>query len=204
MKHVKLLMDRYPQLSLCYEQICNAIQSLADCYYAGGKILLCGNGGSASDCEHISGELLKGFLSKRRIQDEEYPLFDELAKDKLQKGIAAIPLPSLTSLISAFSNDVDASWTYAQLVFALGKSKDVFIGLSTSGNAKNVFHAAQTAKNLGLKTIALTGKNESSLSQICDITIQVPETETFKVQELHLPVYHAICAELESILFEKV
>ena len=126
-----------------------------------------------------------------------------MAKDKLQKGIPAIPLTSFSSLISAFANDVDADWTYAQLVFALGKKSDVFIGLSTSGNAKNVYYAAQTAKNLGLTTIALTGRNESLLSDVCDITVQVPETETFKVQELHLPVYHTICAEVEHILFEE-
>lgn len=203
MKHLQILIERYPQLVNCQEQIRHAVQTIVNAHQANGKILLCGNGGSASDCEHISGELLKGFLSKRKIKENEYPAFSDLAKDKLQKGIPAIPLTSFSSLISAFANDVDADWTYAQLVFALGKKSDVFIGLSTSGNAKNVYYAAQTAKNLGLTTIALTGRNESLLSDVCDITVQVPETETFKVQELHLPVYHAICAEVEHILFEE-
>lgn len=203
MKHLQILIERYPQLVNCQEQIRHAVQTIVNAHQANGKILLCGNGGSASDCEHISGELLKGFLSKRKIKENEYPAFSDLAKDKLQKGIPAIPLTSFSSLISAFANDVDADWTYAQLVFALGKKSDVFIGLSTSGNAKNVYYAAQTAKNLGLTTIALTGRNESLLSDVCDITVQVPETETFKVQELHLPVYHTICAEVEHILFEE-
>lgn len=203
MEHLKILLDRYPQLKVCSAQIQNAIQSIVNSYRADGKILLCGNGGSASDCEHISGELLKGFLSKRTIGKDEYLNLNNFARENLQKGIPAIPLTSFSSLISAFSNDVDATWTYAQLVFALGKPNDVFIGLSTSGNAKNVSYAAQTAKDLGLTTIALTGKNESSLSNICDIIIQVPEIETFKVQELHLPVYHAICAQVEAILFKE-
>ncbi|MBE7087603.1 MAG: SIS domain-containing protein [Clostridiales bacterium] len=201
MKHVDLLMDRYPQLNDCKIDIENAIKVIADSYHKDGKVLLCGNGGSASDCEHISGEFLKGFLSKRKIKDGEYPNFDEFAREKLQKGIPAIPLTSLTALISAFSNDVDAELVYAQLVFALGKKTDVFVGLSTSGNAKNVSHGAKVAKELGLKTIAMTGKNNSKLSDVCDITIKVPETETFKVQELHLPVYHAICAQVEEDIF---
>ncbi|MBQ8308610.1 MAG: SIS domain-containing protein [Clostridia bacterium] len=201
MKHLELLTERYPQLSNCKKQIENAVTTIVTSYRNGGKILLCGNGGSASDCEHISGELLKGFLSKRTIGNEEYPLLSVTAKQKLQKGIPSIPLTSLTSLISAFSNDVDAEWTYAQLVFALGKQSDVLIGLSTSGNAKNVVRAAETAKALGLTAIALTGAKDSLLSAVCDNTICVPETETFKVQELHLPVYHTICAEVENILF---
>lgn len=202
MEHLQTLIRRYPQLNDCYEQIHTAVQLMVNAYYDGGKILLCGNGGSASDCEHISGELLKGFLSKRKIGKDEYNNLSESAKEKLQKGVPAIPLTSLTALVSAFANDVDASWTYAQLVFALGKKNDIFIGISTSGNATNVCNGAQTAKDLGLTTIALTGKNESALSKICDITIQIPETETFKVQELHLPVYHAICAQIEKILFK--
>ena len=201
MKHLDLLIQRYPQLLPVKEQTEKVINAIVKSYYDGGKVLLCGNGGSSSDCEHISGELLKGFLSKRTIKENEYPEFSETAKAKLQKAIPAIPLTSLSALVSAFSNDVDAEWTYAQLVFALGKKGDVFIGLSTSGNAKNVAHGAETAKALGLITVGLTGENKSALSNVCDYTIRVPETETFKVQELHLPVYHAICAQVEEIIF---
>ena len=202
MKHLDLLIERYPQLKGLKDDTEKVINALVKTYYDGGKILLCGNGGSASDCEHISGEMLKGFLSKRKIKENEYPKFSADAKAKLQKGIPAVPLTSLSSLISAFSNDVDAEWTYAQLVFALGKKNDMFIGLSTSGNAKNVLHGAETAKAIGLTTVALTGKNDSALSSVCDFTLRVPETETFKVQELHLPLYHAICAQIEEIIFK--
>ncbi len=201
MKHVELLVKRYPQLKCVEDQVKSAITAIVNSYRAGGKVLLCGNGGSASDCEHISGEFLKGFLSKRAMSDDEYPSISGVAREKLQKGIPSIPLTSLSALVSAFSNDVDAEWTYAQMVFALGKKGDVFIGLSTSGNAKNVRYGAEIAKALGIITIALTGEKDNPLSCASDIAIQVPETETFKVQELHLPVYHAICAEVENILF---
>lgn len=201
MKHVNLLIERYPNLKCVKDDVVKAINVIVDSYNAGGKVLLCGNGGSASDCEHISGEFLKGFLSKRPIADGEYETISGVAREKLQKGIPAIPLTSLTALVSAFSNDVDAEWTYAQMVFALGKKGDVFIGLSTSGNAKNVRFGAETSKALGMTTISLTGEKENPLSSTSDVAIRVPETETFKVQELHLPVYHAICAEVENILF---
>lgn len=202
MKHVELLIERYPQLKCVEEQVKSAITAIVNSYYAGGKVLLCGNGGSASDCEHISGEFLKGFLSKRPMSNEDYPAITGVAREKLQKGIPSIPLTSLSALVSAFSNDVDAEWTYAQMVFALGKKGDVFMGLSTSGNAKNVRNGAEIAKALGITTIALTGEKQNPLSEMSDIAIRVPETETFKVQELHLPVYHAICAEVENILFK--
>jgi D-sedoheptulose 7-phosphate isomerase len=203
MKHVELLIERYPILSVVKKDVEMAIIKIVDCVKGGGKILLCGNGGSASDCEHISGEFLKGFLSKRKILDGEYPTIKGQAREKLQKGIAAIPLTSLTALISAFSNDVDAAYTYAQEVFALGKKGDVFIGLSTSGNAKNVINAAEVANALDMITICMAGEKESPLSNASLISIRVPETETFKVQELHLPTYHAICAQVEYELFGK-
>lgn len=201
MDYIQQTTDRYPQLISCLADMEKATLALVHAYREGGKILLCGNGGSAADCEHISGELLKGFLSKRKIGNEEYPLLSNEAKSKLQKAIPAIPLPSLVGVNSAFLNDVDGDWIYAQLVFAFARKKDVLICLSTSGNAKNVCLAAETAKALGIKTIALTGERESNLSRICDITIRVPETETYKIQELHLPVYHALCAECEKRIF---
>lgn len=201
MDYIRQTTERYPQLISCLADMEKATRELVHAYREGGKILLCGNGGSAADCEHISGELLKGFLSKRKIEADEYPLLSDEAKSKLQKAIPAIPLPSLVGVNSAFLNDVDGDWIYAQLVFAFAKEQDVLICLSTSGNAKNVTLAAETAKALGIKTIALTGEKESSLSRICNVTIRVPETETYKIQELHLPVYHALCAECEKRIF---
>ncbi len=202
MNYVQNTIERYPVLAPCAKDMEKATLQLVHAYHGGGKILLCGNGGSAADCEHISGEFLKGFLSKRKIAENEYPLLSKEAKAKLQKGIPCIPLPSLVGVNSAFSNDVDADWIYAQLVLALGKKEDVLICLSTSGNAKNVSLAAETAKALGITTIALTGERESNLSRLCDICIRVPEQETYKIQELHLPVYHALCADVEKTLFE--
>lgn len=201
MNHVENLIIRYPQLNDCAPAIEQIVCEIVTAYKNGGKVLLCGNGGSAADCEHISGELLKGFLSKRKIGENEYPALSGELRENLQKAIPAIPLGSLSALYTAFCNDVSPELTFAQLVFAFGKKEDVFIGISTSGNAKNVA-AAETANALGIKTVALTGARESKLSALCQITVQVPETETYKIQELHLPVYHAICAEVERRVFE--
>lgn len=203
MQHVENLITRYPQLKDCVPAIEEIICAIVTAHKQGGKVLLCGNGGSAADCEHISGELLKGFLSKRKIGETEYPdLTDPFLRENLQKGVSAIPLGSLSALYTAFCNDVSPELTFAQLVFALGRKEDVFLGISTSGNAKNVAVAAETANALGMKTFGLTGAKESKLSALCQTTVQVPETETYKVQELHLPVYHAICAEVERRVFE--
>lgn len=202
MNHVENLVTRYPQLKDCAPAIEQIVCEIVAAHKNGGKVLLCGNGGSAADCEHISGELLKGFLSKRKIGENEYPALSGELRENLQKAIPAIPLGSLSALYTAFCNDVSPELTFAQLVFAFGKKEDVFIGISTSGNAKNVAAAAETANALGIKTVALTGARESNLSALCQITVQVPETETYKIQELHLPVYHAICAEVERRVFE--
>ncbi len=203
------LISRYPALEYCKTDIDAAKDAMLASYRAGGKILICGNGGSAADAEHISGELLKGFLDPRKMSAENEARFkaalgersDEYIK-KLQSGIPAIPLTSLSAALTAYSNDVDAEFMYAQLVFALGKTDDVLIAISTSGNSLNCVRAAETAKALGIKTLALTGERESRLSEICDITIRVPETETYKVQEYHLPVYHYLCAAVEEELFK--
>ena len=202
------LLSRYPQLKLCGPTLIEAVSAIIDCYKNGGKILLCGNGGSCADCDHIVGELMKGFLKKRPLSTEQKaqmtnlsPLLDEEILSKLQGGLPAISLPSLTALNSAFCNDVDPELIYAQSVMAMGKTGDVLIAMSTSGNAKNVFAAAKVAKGLGLTVIGLTGKGGGNLSEISDICIRVPETETFKVQELHLPVYHYLCAATEEEFF---
>ena len=202
------LLSRYPQLKVCEPTLIEAVSAIIDCYKNGGKILLCGNGGSCADCDHIVGELMKGFLKKRPLSTEQKaqmtnlsPLLDEETLSKLQGGLPAISLPSLTALNSAFCNDVDPELIYAQSVMAMGKTGDVLIAMSTSGNAKNVFAAAKVAKGLGLTVIGLTGKGGGKLSEIADICIRVPETETFKVQELHLPVYHYLCAATEEEFF---
>ena len=205
MNYVKNMTDRYPALAACESEVALATEAVVDCYNNGGKILLLGNGGSAADAEHISGEFLKGFLSKRSVTDAERERLSPLgdAADKLQRGIPAIPLTSLTSVLSAFANDVEPELVYAQLVFALGRECDLVIGLSTSGNSKNVVAALKTAKALGIKTVAMTGETGGALADIADVVIKAPARETYKVQEYHLPIYHAICAEAERIIFEE-
>lgn len=201
MKHIDVLIERCPTLSVCREQIETVVSALVEMHKNGGTLLLCGNGGSAADCEHISGELLKGFLKKRPLTECEKIGISTDVADKLQGGIKSIPLTSLSALGTAFSNDVDADLVYAQLVSVFGGKDDVFLGISTSGNAKNVCAAAEVAHARGLKTFALTGMGGGRLAEICDCSIKVPEYETFKIQELHLPVYHAICAQVEEIVF---
>lgn len=204
MRHIKLLIDRYPQLAACEKDIMQAVEAIVSMHKAGGALLLCGNGGSAADCEHISGELLKGFLLKRPLNASDRNGISNEIAERLQGGIRAIPLTSLSALGTAFSNDVDAELVYAQLVSVLGDDKGVFLGISTSGNAKNVCAAAEVARARGMKTVGLTGASGGRLAELCDLTVRVPEKETFKVQELHLPVYHSICAEVEEIVFGEV
>ncbi len=203
------LIKRYPALERSRADIENATSEIIKCYENGGKLLLCGNGGSCADCEHIVGELMKGFLKKREISDsqkltmkENSPLIDDDILSKLQGGLPAISLPSMTGLNSAFCNDVDPELIYAQPIMGLGKKGDILIAISTSGNSKNVFGALKVAKALGLTVIGLTGKSGGKLKENSDICICVDETETFKIQELHLPVYHCICASVEAHFFK--
>ena len=203
------LIHRYPQLKCCEGEIAEAIEMMLDTYRRGGKILVCGNGGSAADADHIVGELMKGFLLKRPMNDSTAENFREALGDeadryvkKLQRGIPAISLPAQSAVLSAFANDADAELVYSQLVFGYGREGDLLIGISTSGNSKNVVAAVQTARALGVKTLSLTGAKESKLSRWSDCTIRVPETETYRVQELHLPVYHELCAAVEAELFD--
>lgn len=202
------LFERYPALRDIEEDIAKAENMMLDTYYKGGKILACGNGGSCSDANHIVGELMKGFLLKRPMTAETREKFEaalgaeaeDFAK-KLQRGIPAIALDAANALFTAYANDVDADYVYAQLVFGYAKETDMLIGISTSGNSKNVVNAMKAAKALGIKTLGLTGARESKLSALADCTIRVPETETFKVQEYHLPVYHYLCAIAEEKIF---
>lgn len=195
---LKELLERYPELAECEEQIKSAMELIRDTYKNGGKVLVCGNGGSCSDSEHIVGELMKGFKSMRKVTDERIP---EELRAGLQGALPAISLPSQTGILSAFINDVDPEMMYAQLVYGYATEKDLLIGLSTSGNSKNVVNAAKVAKAVGAKAMAMTGAKESKLSEICDACIRVPETETYKIQELHLPVYHYLCAQIEYDIF---
>ena len=204
------LLIRYPQLSLCKEDILKAADAMEACYKAGGKILLCGNGGSAAYCEPISGELLKGFLSQRPLQyDDRNKLYEVMDYDeatamanKLQRAVPCIPLTSLSASMTAFANDVDPNMAFAQLTYALGSSKDMLIALSTSGNSANIVNALKVAKAMGMTTVAFTGnKANTECSKVADITIHAPASETYLVQELHLPIYHYLCAELERRAF---
>ena len=197
------LFERYPCLENCRNDIHSAFELFRNCYDNGGKILCCGNGGSAADCDHFVGELMKGFLKKRPLSDEEKNLFeDKYIADNLQKGLPAISLCAHSALITAFENDVAPSLVFAQQVYAYAKENDVLFCFSTSGNSENIVHAAKTAKASGIKSVAITGEKESLLSKICDICIKLPETETFKVQELTLPIYHCLAAMLEEKNFE--
>lgn len=193
------LLNRYPFLEECKVDIENALKLILDTYKHGGKVLVCGNGGSAADSEHIVGELMKAFMLKRTVTDERIP---EHLRKGLQGALPAISLPSQSAILSAFINDVEPDMMYAQLVYGYARENDLVIGLSTSGNSKNVVNAMEVAKCVGAKTLAMTGGKKSMLSNLCDITIKVPEVETYKVQELHLPVYHFICAEVEKIMFD--
>ena len=203
------LIERYPTLASCREDIEAAKNAIIDCYEKGGKLLLAGNGGSAADCEHIVGELMKGFLLKRPIPDSKRenmkarcPEITLSVLDKLQMGLPAISLTSINALNSAFANDVDPELMFAQSVFALGKAEDVLIAISTSGNAGNVAEAARVARAIGMKVISLTGRDGGALKKLSDVCVIAPECETFKIQELHLPIYHYICAAVEKNFFE--
>lgn len=206
MNYVENLVKNYPVLEACAADVQAAVDAIVKMYYDGGKIMLCGNGGSAADSSHIAGELLKGFILRREPKGknrEKLLSVPEIAPyaSTLQDGLCAISLPDQCAVLSAFANDCDPDAVFAQLVYSMHRKGDVLLGMSTSGNSKNVVLAASVAKAMGLTSIALTGKAGGKLAEICDITIRVPETETYRVQELHLPVYHAICAEVERILF---
>jgi D-sedoheptulose 7-phosphate isomerase len=207
---LETLIERYPVLADAKKDINLAAEKLIECYKQGGKLILCGNGGSSSDCDHIVGELMKGFLKMRPLSAEKKsqmlkncPLLDDETLSKLQGGLPAISLPNISGLNSAFCNDVDPELIYAQSLVSLGNKNDILLALSTSGNSKNVFAAAKVAKGLGLTVIGLTGKTGGRLKEVCDLCICAPETETFKIQELHLPIYHFLCAKVEEHFFDK-
>ena len=204
------LIKRYPILERVREDIEAVYGILERCYENGGKLLIAGNGGSAADAEHIVGELMKGFVKRRPVTEEMKealekadPVRGKELSEKLQGGLPAIALVDHAALSTAFANDVDGMLSYAQQVNGYGKPGDVFLGISTSGNAENVMYAAVTAKAKGMKVVGLTGKDGGKLAGIADAAVIVPEMETYKIQELHLPVYHALCLMLEHRFYEQ-
>lgn len=209
MKQINELINRYPILKGCSEDIIKSFDILKECFSNGGKLLVAGNGGSAADSEHIVGELMKGFKSPR-VLNKEYqeklknidPDLGKILAENLQGALPSIALDGHLALSTAYMNDCEPLLCFAQQVNGYGNEKDVFLGISTSGNSKNIIYAAITAKAKGMKVIGLTGKKESKLSEIADICIQVPENETYKVQEFHLPIYHCLCLMLENKFFE--
>jgi D-sedoheptulose 7-phosphate isomerase len=206
--HIDTLIERYPKLSVCETQLEIAYQILESAYTNGRKLLVCGNGGSASDSEHIVGELMKEFKLKRKVYAGQAELMKSIdpemgliLAENLQGALPAITLTGHSSLTTAFMNDSEPELVFAQQVNGYGKADDVFLGISTSGNSRNVLYAAITAKSKGLKVLGLTGMKESKLKRLADVCICVPETETYKIQELHLPVYHCLCMMLEEHFF---
>ena len=209
--HLSRLVKRYPVLDTCREDIRKAYRLLESAYSSNGKLLVCGNGGSASDSEHIVGELMKEFKLKRKVFHEQASALKEIdiemgtvLAENLQGALPAISLTGHSSLTTAFMNDAMPELAFAQQVNGYGKPGDVYLGISTSGNSKNVLYAAITAKSRGLKVIGLTGQKESRLMELADVCIRVPATETYKIQELHLPVYHCLCLMLEDKFFGSI
>jgi D-sedoheptulose 7-phosphate isomerase len=198
---LETLIKRYPPLAGSAHDIATAYALLEQTYRAGGKLLLCGNGGSAADSDHIAGELLKGFGHARTLPAADSAKLGVELASNLQGALPAIPLPQLAALGTAYSNDCDANYVFAQLVYGLGKPGDALLAITTSGNSVNVLHAADVARAQGVKVIGLTGATGGKLKAKADACICVPEKETFKVQEYHLPIYHCLCLMLEETFF---
>jgi len=208
MTRIEQLISTYPDLDICAPDLQAAFEVLRDCFRRGGKVLTCGNGGSAADAEHIVGELMKGYLLKRAVPDEVRakllagsPQDGDYLAQHLQGALPAISLVSQTSLLSAITNDTAADMVFAQQVYAYGREGDTLLGLSTSGNARNVIHAMQVAHALGLHTVALTGPTGGMLKPFCEVCIRVRGENTSAIQERHLPIYHVLCAMLEEEFF---
>lgn len=207
-KHIDLLIDRYSVLEACKEDIISGYELLEECYTKGGKLLIAGNGGSAADAEHIAGELMKRFKTPRPIPNELKerlikidPVRGENLSKNLERPLMAIPLVAHEALTTAYINDVDGLGVFAQQLYGFGKKNDVFLGISTSGNSQNVMSATVVARALGIKVLGLTGELGGELNMVSNVCVKVPETETYRIQELHLPVYHCWCLMLEDHFF---
>lgn len=204
------LFARYPQLLACQDAIDAAYDALLRCYRSGGKVLVAGNGGSAADSEHIVGELMKSFLFHRKLDSalaqeltRLYGKDGEALIAQLEGGLPTIPLTSMPALSTAYANDTSGTACFAQMTQSLGREGDVLLAISTSGNSQNILLAVMAAKARHMTAICLTGRSGGKCRGLADICICVPEDETFKIQELHLPVYHALCAMAEASLFEE-
>lgn len=207
-KHIDLLIRRYPQLEGIREEIVNAYLVMEECYENGGKLLIAGNGGSAADSEHIAGELMKRFKILRPVSQEYAEKLKEIDAERgealaknLECSLMAIPLVAHEALTTAYINDVDGLGVFAQQLFGYGRKGDVFLGISTSGNSKNIMNATVVARATGIKVIGLTGGKGGELAEVADVAVKVPEYETYMIQELHLPIYHCWCLMLEDRFF---
>lgn len=207
-KHLEVLLERYPQIETCRNDIEKTYLILEKCYENDHKLLIAGNGGSAADSEHIAGELMKRFKVPRPVTSDFAeklkaidPVRGENLAKNLERGLMSIPLVAHEALTTAYINDVDGLGVFAQQLYGFGRPGDVFLGISTSGNSKNVMSATVVARALGIKVIGLTGAKGGELANVSDVAIKVPETETYMIQELHLPVYHCLCSMLEDRFF---
>lgn len=207
-KHIQLLISRYPIFKSIEKEIIDAYLVMEKCYLAGGKLLIAGNGGSAADSEHIAGELMKRFKLPRPVSDEFAQKLIEIDNERgemlannLECSLMAIPLVAHEALSTAYINDVDGFGVFAQQLFGFGRKGDVFLGISTSGNSKNIMNATVVARALGIKVIGFTGMKGGELATVSDVAVKVPETETYMIQELHLPIYHCWCLMLEDKFF---
>ena len=207
-KHLDLLLERYPKLENCKNDIEKAYLILEECYLNDHKLLIAGNGGSAADSEHIAGELMKRFKIPRPVPEsfaEKLKSIDSVRGEtlamNLERGLMTIPLVAHEALTTAYINDVDGLGVFAQQLYGFGRQGDAFLGISTSGNSQNIMNAAVVARALDIKVIGLTGADGGKLAQVSDVIIRVPETETYMIQELHLPIYHCLCLMLEHRFF---
>ncbi len=210
-KHLHLLFERYPKLLCCKEDIISAYNILEEAYKGDHKLLIAGNGGSAADSEHIAGELMKRFKTARPVPEEFAKKLVKIDKERgynlaqnLECGLMAIPLVAHEALTTAYINDVDGLGVFAQQLYGFGRQGDVFLGISTSGNSKNIMSATVVARALDIKVIGLTGADGGELAKVSDVAIRVPEKETYMIQELHLPVYHCLCLMLEDRFFGNI
>ena len=209
-KHVDFLIERYPVLEKCREDIIKAYLVMEECYLRDGKLMIAGNGGSAADSEHIAGELMKRFKIARTVPAEFAeklksvdPVRGQNLAENLERGLMAIPLVAHQALTTAYINDVDGLGVFAQQLYGFGREGDVLLGISTSGNSRNVMSATVVARALGIKVIGLTGEKGGELAEVADVAVRVPSSETYMIQELHLPVYHCWCLMLEDKFFGK-
>ena len=211
-KKIYELIERYPALEVCREDLFIAVEKICESFRAGNKLITCGNGGSAADAMHIVGELMKGFLLPRKIDkfnpefvrraEEFFPSDVNYFKANLQCALPAISLVGETALNSAFSNDNAPDLSFAQQVFGIGKRGDILLAISTSGKSENVIYAVEVAKIMGITSIALTGRRGGRLKHLSDYAICVPADSAYTVQEFHLPIYHMICMAAENEFFE--